>query len=124
MSQPTDALQAALQGEYASIFGYGQAAGRLTGSQLALARIDLDAHRGRRDRLRALVVDASATPTAAAPEYLLGDVRTAAAARDALAGIEMRLAATYADLVAASTGPVRTLAITALQESTIRAARL
>ena len=119
----TSALQAALQGEYAAVFGYGQAAGPLRGTDLATASSYLDAHRARRDRLTSLVLDQSAVPTPAAAEYAVPPSATARAGRTVLAGIESRLCATYADLVAASTGPTRALAVTALQESAARSAR-
>ena len=73
--------------------------------------------------MRSLLLDASATPNPAAPDYVVAPTPNAAAARRVLGGIETRLAAVYADLVAASTGATRVLAINALTESTVRATR-
>ena len=116
------ALQAALQGEYAAVYGYGVAAGRLRGADLSRARRYLDAHRARRDRLRALLLDQRAVPTPAAPQYVVPASSTAAQARAVLAGIEQRLVAVYADLVAAATDGVRTFAVAATVESSVRSA--
>ena len=120
---PVPALQAALQGENAAVFGYGQAAGALGGEELARARRDLDAHRSRRDRLRSLLIDASATPSPAAPEYVVPPTPNASAARAVLADIESSLTAVYGDVVATSTGSALALGITAMTESAVRSAR-
>lgn len=123
MSAETDALQAAVVGELAAVYGYGQAAGALRRAELDRARRELDAHRARRDRLAALLRDQDVEPSAGPVAFDVGTTNTATEARAALAGIENRLTGVYADLVAASTGAARALAVTAMQESAVRAVR-
>jgi hypothetical protein len=122
-----ESVQTVLAGEHAAVFGYGLAAGRLRGDRLDLARRLLDAHRAKRDRLAAIVVDAGATPVASAAAYdVEPDPTNAAQASSALAGIEDRLTALYADLVGAtsvttpSAAAVRSVAVTGVQESASR----
>jgi hypothetical protein len=111
-----DALQAALAGEHAAMYGVGVAGGKLSGARFAQATAAFEEHRRRRDQLAGLVVQAGATPAAAEPAYDLPQAVTDAATATALVLlIERRLSVVYADLVeAAEQTPVRTLAIQAL----------
>ncbi|MGZ0146614.1 ferritin-like domain-containing protein [Kribbella sp. WER1] len=112
-----DALQAALAGEHAAMYGVGVAGGKLTGARFRAATDLFGAHRDNRDHLSALIVAAGQTPIAAEPAYDLPQAVTNAATAAALILlIERRIAAVYGDLVeAAEQAPVRSFAIDALQ---------
>ena len=111
-----DALQAALAGEHAAMYGVGVAGGKLAGARFAQATAAFEEHRRRRDQLTDLVIQNGGTPVAAEPAYDLPQAVTDAASATALVLlIERRLSVVYADLVeAAEQTPVRTLAIQAL----------
>jgi hypothetical protein len=98
-----DALQAALAGEHAAMYGVGVAGGKLTGARFKAATDAYDQHRDNRDELSALVVAAGQTPVAAEPAYDLPQAVTNAATAAALIlGIERRITAVYGDLVEAA----------------------
>lgn len=111
-----EALQAALAGEHAALYGVGVAGGKLSGARFKAATDAYERHRDTRDHLSALVVAAGETPVAAEPAYDLPQVVTNAATAAALILlIERRLAAVYGDLVEAAEQPaVRALAIKSL----------
>ena len=111
-----EAMQAALAGEHAAMYGVGVAGGKLNGARFAAATDLFGAHRNSRDHLSALIVAAGQTPVAAEPAYDLPQAVTNAATASALIlYIERRIAAVYGDLVEAAEQPaVRTLAIDAL----------
>ncbi|MDP9433079.1 MAG: ferritin-like domain-containing protein [Actinomycetota bacterium] len=67
------ALQRALAGEHAAIYGYGALGARLERPSRTVARAALDAHRTRRDGLERLIAGAGETPEAAAAAYDLPD---------------------------------------------------
>lgn len=118
----TEALQAALAGEHAAVWAAGRAAAELPSAQRAVALDELDAHREARDALRAQVIAAGAAPQPAAPAYREPfRVRGASTARRLLALVNDRLAATYADLAAASPPGTRTPAIDASVSAARRA---
>lgn len=111
-----EALQAAIAGEHAALYGVGVAGGKLSGARFrAATRLD-EQHRKRRDELAEFLFAAGQTPAAAEPAYDLPlAVTNAATAASLILGIERRLAAVYGDLVeAAETGRVRSFAIQAL----------
>jgi len=87
----SQALQAALSGQYAAIYAYGRAGGRLAAEEdVALAL--LAEHRADRDQLRAWLVSDGEQPEPPAPAYTLpGPVQSDAAARQLLATVELRL---------------------------------
>lgn len=117
------ALQTALAGEHAVIFGYGVAGAHLRGAAQRRARAADAAHRTRRDELRALVVAAKATPVGSAAAYQLPYPVTSAATAARLAtDLEARLGAVYADAVAALRGDLRSFAAVALQDAAVLAA--
>ncbi len=119
-----DALQAALAGEHAAVYGYGVVGGRLEGTaQAARARSGFDTHRVRRTTLRGLVSAAGGEPVVAQPAYDLGGpVVTTAQAAGLAARIELAVAAAFADLVAASQGTERTVPAAWLTDAAVRAA--
>ncbi len=111
-----EALQAALAGEHAAMYGVGVAGGKLSGARFKAATDSYEQHRDNRDHLSALVVAAGETPVAAEPAYDLPQAVTNAATAAALVLlIERRVAAVYGDLVEAAEQPaVRAFAIESL----------
>lgn len=111
-----DALQAALAGEHAALYGVGVAGGKLNGARFQEATDTFARHRDNRDHLSALLVAAGKTPVAAEPAYDLPlAVNTAATASALILIIERRIAAVYGDLVEAAEQPaVRAFAIESL----------
>ncbi|TDD53757.1 DUF4439 domain-containing protein [Kribbella antibiotica] len=108
-----EALQAALAGEHAALYGVGVAGGKLSGAKFNAASDAFDRHRDNRDKLSALITAANETPVAAEPAYDLPQpVTNAASAAALIVGIERRLAAVYGDLIEAAEQPaVRQLGI-------------
>ena len=113
------ALQAALAGEHAALYGVGVAGGKLNGARFQAATDAYDRHRTNRDHLSALITAAGETPVAAEPAYDLPQAVTNAATATALILlIERRIASVYGDLVEAAEQPaVRSLAIATLLAS-------
>ena len=111
-----EALQAALAGEHAAMYGVGVAGGKLSGARFKAATDSYEQHRDNRDHLSALVVAAGETPVAAEPAYDLPQAVTNVATAAALVLlIERRVAAVYGDLVEAAEQPaVRAFAIESL----------
>jgi hypothetical protein len=111
-----EALQAALAGEHAALYGLGVAGGKLSGARFRAATDTFEQHRRNRDRLTALVIAAAETPVAAEAAYDLPQAVTNAATATALVLlVERRLAAVYGDLVEAAEQPaVRAFAIQGL----------
>ncbi|MFI6825867.1 ferritin-like domain-containing protein [Kribbella sp. NPDC050241] len=111
-----EALQAALAGEHAALYGIGVAGGKLSGARFRSATDAYELHRLNRDRLSRLVVAAGETPAAAEPAYDLPQAVTNAATAAALVLlIERRLAAVYGDLVESAEKPaVRSFAVSGL----------
>lgn len=96
----SDVVQAVLAGEYAAIYAYGRAGGRLTGDQdKALA--GLTEHRTARDRVRQWLLDDGVAPEPPAPAYQLpGPVNGNRQARGLLATVELRLVPLYTEMIA------------------------
>jgi hypothetical protein len=122
---PTDALQTALAAEHAAVFVYGALGGQTSQSAAPTLYADVtDAyvtHRGRRDRLIALIEDAGREPVAAEPGYdLPADLSTPTAIADRALRLERACAATYAFVVASTTDDVRKWAIDALLDTAVR----
>ncbi len=119
----TEALQAALAAEDAAIYGYGVVGAALTGARQAQARTAFAAHRARRDVLAAQLRDLGVEPAPAAPAYALPTPVTDAAKAVALAAhLELGVAATNINLVAAAAGARRRDAALAVQACAVRAA--
>lgn len=108
-----EAVQAALAGEHAALYGVGVAGGKLSGAKFQAASELDERHRRQRDKLTDLLLAAGETPAAAEPAYDLPlAVTTPATAAALILLIERRLTAVYADLVEnAEQDPVRALAI-------------
>lgn len=120
----TSALQTALAGEHAAVYGYGVLAVRLTKAQRNAAQNAYDTHRARRDVLIGLIEGASADPVAAAPAYALPfPVVTAADAVKLAAQLEERLGAAYADIVQAAESDTRRTGLEWLTDAAVRAVR-
>jgi hypothetical protein len=126
---PEEALQAALGAEHAAVHVYGVLGGRLpTGDNPTVAerfRTAYDAHRGRRDQLRALLADLGATPVPPAAAYDLGgglgaDGRDPAALVRVAARTEERCASVHAQLVAHASEGTREWAVAALVDCAVR----
>lgn len=122
---PTEALQAALAAEHAAVFVYAALGGQASRSaQPGLYRRITTAyrlHRTRRDELDAMVRDAGGEPVAAEPGYQLpADLGTAASLAARALRLEQDAAATYAYLVARSSGTTRSWAVTALLDAAVR----
>lgn len=120
----TRALQSVLAGEHATIYGYGVAGAQLTGAERSRALSAYNSHRARRDQLEALIRARGTQPVAAAPSY---DVPSAVtSAHDAVVLttlLEERLAALWADAVAALSGDLRALAVRGLRDAAVSAAQ-
>lgn len=120
-----DAVQAALAGEHAAVWGYGLIGARLSDDDQDEARERLNDHAKHRDQLADLARDADATPVAAQAAYRLPfEVDDAESARRLAAELENRLTAAYADVVAtADSDEVRTVGVRGLARSAEHAAR-
>lgn len=122
----TSALQRALAGEHAAVYGYGVVGAyvRAAPDEVAQVTTALVAHERRRDHLQALVRRAGAAPEPAAAAYRLPfPVTSAGAGRRLATHLEEGVAAQYAALVAAATGDLRRVAARWLAEAAVRAAR-
>jgi len=122
---PVEALQATLAAEHAAVYVYGVLGGRVSATKAPEVATRLreayQAHRGRRDQLRAVVADLGEEPEPPAPAYRV-DAR-GRGTRDltaVAAGTEERCAEVYAQLVANSTGYHRAWAVEALVDSAVR----
>lgn len=119
------ALQTAVAAEHAAVFVYGALGGQTSqsGSPALYAAVSAAyaVHRTRRDELIARVRAAGATPVAAEPGYALpDDLGTPAGVTARARALEESAAATYAYLVASTTGADRTWAIEALIDAAVR----
>jgi hypothetical protein len=118
---PVEVVQRALRAEHAAIYAYGVIAAQLAGQPRRDAAAALDEHRGRRDRLRAYVIDGGGKPAEPDPAYQLpSPVDTPVAAQALAANVERLVALAYGDLVAAATDDVRGFAARALADAAVR----
>lgn len=122
-----EALQTTLAAEHAAVWVYGVLGGQTSRSDAPGLYDDVSAayrvHRGRRDLLTRLIADGGAEPAAAEVGYALGPVDSPARVTAAALVVEQRCAATYADLVARTTGRHRAWAIKALTDAAVRQLR-
>lgn len=117
-----DALQAAVAGEHAAVWASGRAAGLLGSPDRRTAQGELDDHRRARDELRARITALGAQPVDAAVAYVEPfPVRGARGARRLMAHVNAALAATYADVAAASERDARRDAATRSSQAAVRA---
>lgn len=116
------ALQAALAGEHAAMWGYGVLGPRLPSEQASWARRSYESHRELRNRMEELIRERKANPEPARAAYELPfPVDGPAAARRLARHLEQGCAAVYADLVAATSDPgLRVFAADRLVECTRR----
>ena len=117
-----DALQAAVAGEHAAVWASGRAAGELSGRQRLEARRELDAHRRARDELRRQVTALGVEPVEAAVAYVEPfPIEGASGGRRLMAHVNTSLAATYADVAAASEPAARREPIERSSAAAVRA---
>jgi hypothetical protein len=124
-SAPADALQTALAAEHAAVFVYGALGGQTSQSDDPTLYAEVtDAyvtHRGRRDRLIALLEGDGRQPVAAEPGYdLPADLSTPVAIAGRALALERACAETYAFVVASTTAEDRKWAIDALLDTAVR----
>jgi hypothetical protein len=118
------ATAAALSAEYAAAYGYGVVGAHCSGAARVRATRALAWHRAQQSPLRAALTRAGVALPAPQPAYELPFAVTDPAAALRLATVlEQGVAATYADLVAASEGGDRQTAALALAACAVRAAQ-
>lgn len=120
-----EALQATLAAEHAAVYVYGVLGGQTTQSGepalFAAVTSAYTTHRGRRDVLARDLTDLGADPVAAAAAYdVPAPLRTPAQLCHVARDVEDACAATYAALVASTTGHRRRWAVTALEDAAVR----
>lgn len=117
-----DALQAALAGEHAAVWASGRAAGELTGGRRTQALKELDVHRRERDDLSQQASALGSQPVDAAAAYIEPfPVDSPRAGRLLMADVNEALAATYADVAAASPPAARRSAVARSAAAAVRA---
>ncbi|MEU6408635.1 ferritin-like domain-containing protein [Microbispora sp. NPDC046933] len=117
-----DALGRALTAEHAAVYAYGVIGGKTSGALLRAATAGFDAHRARRDRLRALITQRGGTPAEPGPTYRLPfEVRTPADAVRLAVLVEQRVTTAYLELAADRDPELRRFAALAAQECATRA---
>lgn len=119
------ALQRTLAAEHAALYVYGalgaQTSQARTPQLYAAVSSAYVEHRDRRDELLTEVAGLQATPVAAAPAYALPKrIDTAAGVTAAALQLEEDTAATYAFLVASTTGRRRRFAAQGLEQAAVR----
>jgi hypothetical protein len=117
-------MQDALRAEHAAIFAYGVLGAHLPRGEQAAATEADRAHRDRRDAVATLLTARSVEPPVAEPNYALpGPVDSPADARRLAVTVEERVAAAWRAAVPTLAGPDRRLALDALIDCAVRAAR-
>jgi hypothetical protein len=125
MSPATEALQTALAAEHAAVFVYGALGGQTSQSATpALSTAVTDGyvtHRGRRDDLVQRIEALGEEPVPAEPAYdLPADLSTPTAVSRRALALERSCAATYAFVVASTSGADRRWGVEALLDSAVR----
>jgi Domain of unknown function (DUF4439) len=126
MTAEITALQAALAGEHAAVYGYGVVGAVLAGSAQkakaeAAARADWLAHQLARDNLEAMLTRLGATPVAASPAYQLPfPVTSATAAARLAATLENGVTRGYLAVVAVTDLALRSFGARAMQTAADR----
>jgi hypothetical protein len=116
------ALGAVLQAELAAVYGYGVVGGQVDRVRRARAAERLGWHSLNRDALSAQLSLAGQAPAPGPAAYALPfDVDSDASGQALAAHLELGVAAAYADLVAAASGPRRTAAAQALAACAVAA---
>ncbi|MCB0894872.1 MAG: ferritin-like domain-containing protein [Nocardioidaceae bacterium] len=120
-----EALQTTLAAEHAAVYAFGVLGGRTsraaTPQLFATVSAAYAAHRARRDHLVRELAGQDVDPVAAEPAYdVPRPLDTPAQVERTGLDLERSCAATYAYLVASSTGETRRWAIAALNETAVR----
>jgi len=119
-----DALRTALQAEHAAIYGYGAVGAHLTGDLREVARQAENAHRNRRDEVALRVEAGGGGFVAAQPAYALPFEVTDARSAMALAvRLEEGSAGAWREVLSATDGDDRRLALDALIACAVMATR-
>ena len=114
-------LRKALSAEHAAVFAYGLIGARTTGSLRSRVTTAFDAHRARRDQLRAAITARGGTPSEPEAGYSLPIVPSTSAEAIRLAVyVETGITAAYLELVASDDASLRRYAALAMQESVNR----
>ncbi|MBB5965702.1 ferritin-like domain-containing protein [Planomonospora venezuelensis] len=114
-------LGTALSAEHAAVYAYGVIAARTTGRLRTTATNAFNAHRARRDRLRALIAGRGGTPAEPGAVYDLPVVpSTAAQAVELAVLVEQGVTAAYLELAASEDAALRRMAALTMQECTTR----
>ncbi|MGC5011611.1 ferritin-like domain-containing protein [Streptosporangium sp. DT93] len=114
-------LDVALAAEHAAVYAYGVIAARTTGGLRATTTAAYNAHRARRDRLRAMIVAAGGRPVEPEASYRLPVTpSTAAQAVELAVLVERGVTGAYLELAASSDTSLRTMAALAMQECVTR----
>jgi Domain of unknown function (DUF4439) len=124
VSTPEERLTDALRAEHAAIYGYGLVGAHLDAATQPLALAAEAAHRSKRDALVVLLAGRARTPPPAEPAYTSPTPVTDQASALRLAvGIEEATAAVWRLALPDTTGADRKLALDALSDCAVRAAR-
>ncbi|GAB3500052.1 ferritin-like domain-containing protein [Nocardiopsis coralliicola] len=117
---PVEALQNALRGEHAAVYGYAWIGARSEGAQKDRCYRHLDAHRAQRDALRQALVDRNTEPAPAEAAYTLPESDS----EDDLSGYARELERTSRQgalqLAGVPASPLREMAATDLQAAVVR----
>ncbi|MEU9829937.1 ferritin-like domain-containing protein [Streptosporangium sp. NPDC048047] len=115
-------LGTALAAEHAAVYAYGVLAARAEGSLRSVMTAAFNAHRARRDRLRAMIIERGGTPAEPDASYRLPAVpSTSAQLTDLAVSVERGVTAAYIETVASGDPAVRRMAALAVQECVVRA---
>jgi Domain of unknown function (DUF4439) len=125
VSTPEERLTDALRAEHAAIYGYGLVGAHLDAATVPLALAAEAAHRSTRDALVVLLASRGQTPPPAELAYVPpAPVTDQAAALRLAITIEEATAAVWRVALPDTTGADRKLALGALSDCAVRAARL
>ncbi len=117
-----DLLRTLLEAEHAAVYGYGTLGGRLDAATRPAALAAFDAHRARRDSLSARLVERDEEPPVALPAYDVA-VPDRATALALAVRLEEGLAQRWLALVGSTDAGLRSLGVSGLQETAVRAAQ-
>ncbi|MFD1938956.1 ferritin-like domain-containing protein [Nonomuraea mangrovi] len=115
------AMNKALAAEHAAVYAYGLMGARTTGALRDKVTAAFDAHRARRDQLRALISSGGGKPAEPEAAYslpVMPDNATEAVRLAVL--VEAGVTAAYLELAAAGQATTRRMAALAMQESAVR----
>lgn len=114
-------LGPALAAEHAAVYAYGVIGARTTGRLRAMVTAAYNAHRARRDQLRAMIIAAGGTPPEPKAIYELPVTpSTSAQAVELAVLIERGVIGVYLELTASADAAVRTMAALTMQECATR----